>query len=153
MRVSLIVLSLMALLASLNVSAEVYRWTDKDGKVHYSDAPPPEVDAQPRRLHDNNIGVDKLPYETRKAAEKFPITLYLDENCKDPCSSARQWLQQRKLPFGEKVLKTKDDGEAFKQLTGKPQVFVPTLSIGSKFIEGFEPGEWSNAMTAAGYPK
>jgi len=153
MKISLIVLSLMALLASLSVSAEVYRWTDKEGKVHYSDAPPPEVDAQPRRLHDNNIDVDKLPYESRKAAEKFPITLYVDESCKDICGNARQWLQKRKLPFSEKLLKTKDDGEALKQLSGKQQILVPTLSVGSKFIEGFEPGEWGNAMDAAGYPK
>jgi len=153
MKISLIVLSLMALLASLSVSAEVYRWTDKDGKVHYSDAPPPEADAKPRHLHDNSIDVDKLPYESRKAAEKFPITLYVDDSCKEPCGNARQWLQKRKLPFSEKLLKTKDDGEALKQLTGKTQVFVPTLSVGSKLIEGFEPGEWGSAMDLAGYPK
>ena len=40
-------LALVAALA-LPAAAQVYTWTDKDGKVHYGDAPPPEVtDAKP----------------------------------------------------------------------------------------------------------
>ena len=41
---SLIVL--LALALALPVAAEVYRWTDKDGKVHYTSEKPPDVDAK-----------------------------------------------------------------------------------------------------------
>lgn len=34
-------------LAGLAGAADVYKWTDKDGKVHFGDAPPPDaIDAQ-----------------------------------------------------------------------------------------------------------
>ena len=146
-------LILTALLASLGAQAEVFRWTDKSGKVHYSDAPPPEADAQTRRLYDSRIEQDKLPYETSRAAEKFPLTLYVSEDCKEHCGSARAWLQKRKAPFSEKLVKTNEEGDALKQLTGNKQVFLPTLTVGSKVIEGFEAGAWGSALDLAGYPK
>jgi hypothetical protein len=34
--------TLALLLAALPASAVLYKWVDKDGKVHYSDQPPPE---------------------------------------------------------------------------------------------------------------
>lgn len=146
-------LILIALLASLGAQAQVLRWTDKNGRVNYSDTPPSDADAQTRRLYDSRIESEKLPYETRKAAERFPITLYVDESCAEFCGPAREWLQKRKAPFNEKVLKTTEDGEALKQLTGKSKVLVPTLSIGSKIFEGFQASGWSSALDAAGYPK
>ncbi|MCE2988882.1 MAG: DUF4124 domain-containing protein [Burkholderiales bacterium] len=48
--------ALAVLLATATVAAQVYRWVDKDGKVHFSDQPPPndakgvtakKVDARP----------------------------------------------------------------------------------------------------------
>ncbi|MGC3965132.1 MAG: DUF4124 domain-containing protein [Rhodocyclaceae bacterium] len=42
------------LLASANAMADVYRWTDRDGKVHYGDTPPAGVSA--RRV-DANVNV------------------------------------------------------------------------------------------------
>lgn len=37
---------LLALLVALPVSAQVYSWRDRDGRVHYSDLPPPGMGAQ-----------------------------------------------------------------------------------------------------------
>lgn len=34
-------LALLALLTALPVAAQIYSWKDKDGKIHYSDTPPP----------------------------------------------------------------------------------------------------------------
>lgn len=153
MKIACIALSLVTLLASLSAGAEVYRWTDKNGKANYSDLPPPEADAQARRLYDSKIEQDKLPFETKQAAERFPITLYVDERCKEHCATARQWLQKRKAPFSEKILKTAEDGDALKQLSGKKEIFLPSVTVGRKFIEGFEPGAWGTALDTAGYPK
>lgn len=33
--------AIAVLLATATVAAQVYRWVDKDGKVHFSDTPPP----------------------------------------------------------------------------------------------------------------
>lgn len=148
-----ITLALLTLAISAGASAEVYRWVDKSGTVQYSDVPPPDATAQSRKLIDNRIDVDKLPYETRKAVEKSPITLYTSSTCKDVCESARKHLQARKLPFAEKNLQTAEEIQALAKLVGKPTPIAPTLQIGSKTLEGYEQGVWNSALEAAGYPK
>jgi hypothetical protein len=40
-RTTAVVVSILLALLSLTVGAQVYRWVDKDGKVQYSDQPPP----------------------------------------------------------------------------------------------------------------
>jgi hypothetical protein len=35
--------TLLALVLALPAAAQVYTWTDKDGQVHYGDAPPPDA--------------------------------------------------------------------------------------------------------------
>lgn len=148
-----IMLALLTLCASLGVQAEVYRWTDKSGKVYYSDNPPPEVEAQPRRLHDSRIEQEKLPFETRKAAERFPLVLYTSENCKEACVQARSFLGKRKLPFTEQSLLLKEDHEKALARLGKKELMVPALTVGDKLVEGFEASSWTSAIDYAGYPK
>lgn len=42
-----VILATVALLAvAMPLDAQVYRWVDADGNVHYTDRPPPEVDAE-----------------------------------------------------------------------------------------------------------
>lgn len=148
-----IILGLTALLFWQAAGAEVYRWTDKDGHVHYSDNPPVDAGAKPRKLYDSHIDVDKLPYETRQAATKFPVTLYVQEGCKEPCTDGRAWLAQRKIPFSEKSLKTAEDIQALKALTGKDTPPLPVLTVGSTVVEKFDPAAWASALDYAGYPK
>lgn len=141
------------LMLSLGAQAQVYRWTDASGKVHYSDVPPPDARAETRRLTDSKVDVDKLPFEVREAARKFPLTLYTTPECGEPCSSARSLLQQRKAPFSEKSVKSAEELEAMKRATSQAEPKAPTLMVGSKTISGFQAGEWGGALDAAGYPK
>jgi hypothetical protein len=150
--VIVLVMVLSGLLAQ-TASAEVYRWTDKDGHTYYSDNPPPEAGADIRKLHDNHISVDKLSYELQQVVKKFPLTLYVDTSGNDACTQARTWLQQRKIPYSEKVIKNQAELDAFKSLTGNPNSIVPSLAVGSKIVEGFESNAWGTALEAAGYPK
>jgi hypothetical protein len=40
-------------------SAQIEKWVDTNGQVHYGDAPPPEANASPLRLQPNVIDVDQ----------------------------------------------------------------------------------------------
>lgn len=147
------ILALAALCASLGAQAEVYRWVDKSGKVNYSDNPPADAAAETRRLHDSKIEQEKLPYETRKAAERFPLVLYTSENCKEACAQARSFLGKRKLPFTEQLMLTKEDHDKALARLGRKELMVPALTVGNKLVEGFEETSWSAALDYAGYPK
>ena len=40
-------------------SAQIEKWVDANGQVHYGDAPPPEANASPLRVQPNVIDVDR----------------------------------------------------------------------------------------------
>lgn len=133
-------------------ATEVYRWVDKSGTVHYSDTPPADLAVQLRKLGHNLIETDALPYATRQAAEKFPLTLYTADSCQDPCAAARNYLQARKLPFMEKLVQTPEDLAALAKSLGKAAPGAPALQIGAKVLEGFDKSAWNSALEMAGYP-
>jgi glutaredoxin len=131
---------------------QVFRWVDADGRVHYGDIPPTSVDAQRRRMLDNSVETDKLSYEMKRAADISPVTLYVADNCKELCEQARSLLKKRQIPHTEAQVKTQEEIDALAvRLGGSAK--VPALIVGRKPVSGFEEGEWTRTLDAAGYPK
>ncbi|MDO8292170.1 MAG: hypothetical protein Q7T29_04830, partial [Gallionella sp.] len=50
---------------------------------------------------------EDLPYETRRAQQNFPVTLYVAENCTEYCDQARELLIKRGIPFSENCCEPK----------------------------------------------
>jgi glutaredoxin len=133
----------------------VYRWTDKDGKVHFSDTPPPEdaKSASQKRVGGGGYVEDtQLPYATQIAVRRNPVTLYTGTDCGDPCMKGRELLAKRGIPFSEKDAQNNQaDQEALKKLTGT--LDVPVLVIGENKTKGYEESLWQSALDTAGYPR
>jgi glutaredoxin len=133
----------------------LYRWVDKEGKMHYGDIPPSDAEEVEELKFGSqsasSVDDASLPYEARRAKEHFPVTLYTTVECGDPCGQARTFLNKRRVPFSEKVLKTKEEYDEFKKATGSQG--YPTLSVGKTWLRGFNAGQWGNELDAAGYPK
>ncbi|RZJ25354.1 MAG: glutaredoxin family protein, partial [Haliea sp.] len=91
-----------------------------------------------------------LPFELRRVAGQYPVTLYTGNDCA-PCGSARSLLTSRGIPFSEKTVTTAEDGQALKRLSGESA--LPFLTIGSQQLKGFSDAEWTQFLDAAGYPK
>ncbi|WP_298624692.1 DUF4124 domain-containing protein [uncultured Zoogloea sp.] len=146
-------LALMLLTAALPAAAQTaYRWVDKDGRVQYSDQPPPqEVKQFEERKVQPNKGNAQLPFATRKAAETYPVALYTGRECGKPCDDGRALLNQRGVPFSETKLETAEDVAAFKARFGK-EPFVPTLTVGRETEMGFAASAWNGLLDNAGYP-
>ncbi|MFT4174607.1 MAG: glutaredoxin family protein [Rhodocyclaceae bacterium] len=145
--------ALLAIIAAGASHGEVYRWVDKNGKVNYSDNPPPDANIEQRKINDNKVDVDNTSFETRRAAEAFPVTLYTNPQCAEYCDNARKLLTQRKIPFSESSVVSKEQIDALLKLTGAKEPRVPVLTVGRKMIDGLEAGSWNAALDAAGYPK
>lgn len=149
-----IVLLLAGLLAVslLAQAGELYRWVDKGGKVHYGDAPPSEAPlVDPLEFRDEAAPETSLPYETRRAQQNFPVTLYVADNCAEFCEQARSLLTRRGIPFSEKNLVTQEEIDAFKAASGGDG--IPGLAVGRTFVNGFDANRWHNELDIAGYPK
>jgi len=142
-----------ALALQAAAQTNVYRWTDKDGKVHFGDTPPPDdaANVTQKRMGDSGMDASALPYETQVAMKKNPVTVYVAANCA-PCDSARQLLSRRGVPYTERNEQGNHaEAEAVKKLTGATE--VPVLLVGDRSVKGWDESAWSAALDAAGYPK
>jgi glutaredoxin len=154
-KIPILMLLLGSLLATSAEAQTTYRWLDKSGKVHYSDQPPPADigSVEEKQLGKSSVIETSGPgYATRTAAANFPVTLYSSADCVDACKQARELLNRRHIPYSEKVIRTSDDADAFKQATKATEVFVPSLGVGSQFQRGFLDSGWNTLLDNAGYP-
>jgi glutaredoxin len=153
-RNSIAALSIVVLAAvAAGTSAQsLYRYIDANGRVVYSDQPPPPTarDVQPKRLPENVIETDPVPFAMKQAAERFPVTLYTFD-C-DVCRDAQALLVKRGIPFAT-VIVTEEKGAArLKALTGKQS--APVLQVGDKQVmQGYNEERWQAMLDEAGYPK
>ena len=146
-----LLLSLMFLLISVSAQAQLYKWVDADGKVTYSDMPPPKsaVKVETKSLSSSDSTV-ALPFELATAAKNSPVTIYSSTAC-TPCDDGRSFLKQNGIPFSEKTVATNADIEKFKKLSGGSN--LPFLMIGKVKLLGFNSSEWRNSLSQAGYPE
>lgn len=145
---------LLALFVSAAAAESAYRWVGKDGKVHYSDEPPPP--SETKKVEEKRLGTSVIEgggysYEARRAAEDFPVILFTGDKC-DPCKDARDLLSRRGIPFSETNIKTPEDAAAYKAATGTDKLSLPTLVVGRKTQKGYEADGWNGLLDAAGYP-
>ena len=141
--------------AAASFAQPVYRIVGPDGKVSFSDKPPvePVAKAAPGKAAGGGAtggtSASALPFELRQVASKFPVTLYTGDNC-SPCQSARSMLITRGVPFTEKTVNTNEDSQALQRLSGDNS--LPFGTIGGQQLKGYSDAEWTQYLTAAGYP-
>jgi glutaredoxin len=132
---------------------QVYRYTDKDGKVVYSDRAPPSdsKDVQAKKLTPNYVETSELPFDAAQATQRYPVTLYTFA-CGDVCQRAEALLNRRGVPFTTVNIEEPKGAEQLKNLTGELQ--GPVLQVGDKLIaKGFYEPRWQALLDEAGYPK
>lgn len=149
----IVLLSICLAVVPLGAQAgKLYRWVDAQGRVEYGDTPPADAtQVTPIKSSADVVPGEYLPYETRRAQQNFPVTLYVAKACSTPCDEARNLLNERGIPFSEKTIITQEELDAFKALTGFDS--APTLAVGKIFLQGFQAKQWHRELDGAGYPK
>ena len=143
------------LLVACHASAQVYRWVDEQGGIHYSQMPPPPG---ARSVQKKALGAGSaegaatvgLPYATQMAAKNFPVTLRTSPECGTPCDEARAVLVKRGVPFTEISVVTQGDLGELKRVSGTGQ--LPHLIVGSQMQSGFRDDLYHDLLDTAGYP-
>src|SRR5437763_9005339 len=123
--------ALTVLLAAQLAAAQQYRWVDENGRVHYSDTPPPASakDVQKKRMKGNAVGAQGS-YELAEAMKNSPVTLYSHPDCKDLCQLARDVLNKRGVAFSEVNAIDEDKLDELRRVSGGTR--VPVLLVGSQ---------------------
>ena len=121
-------IAIAILLATATVAAQVYKWVDKDGRVQYSDMPPPpgatKAEAKKvetsnavastsptpaKTLQDRTKDYDKRQKDVIESAKKAEETRKKDEIDTENCKAARAAL--RDLESGRPIRRSDEQGE------------------------------------------
>lgn len=153
-------------LTTLSVQADVYRWVDAQGVVHYSDKPPQAVkedlqvetqpDAPPSTYQPPELPGPSPSRETDNSAKprepepavkvKAPpkVELYVTSWCKY-CKKAQAFLRKNNIPFA--VYDVEKDAEAAKRRRAiDPRTGVPLAVIDGKVLLGFSEAAYRYAL-------
>ena len=134
----------------------LYKVVGPDGRVTYTDRPPVDDKARVTTIERSGAAIEEpapqelLPQQLRQASARYPVVLYSANNC-GPCDAGRQLLQQRGIPFTEKLVVTEEDAVAMERAVASRS--VPSLSIGTQALRGLSQQEWNAYLDAAGYPR
>jgi glutaredoxin len=145
-------LSLIVFMMSVSAQAQVYKWVDADGKVTYSDVPPPKtaVKVETKSYSSSDESSVALPFELSQAVKNMPVTFYSTPNCQI-CDDGRNFLKQNGIPFSERTVTTNSDSEKLSSISGGAQ--LPVLLIGKTKLVGYGYTQWRSNLTQAGYPE
>jgi hypothetical protein len=136
------------LLCAGTAGAQMYKWKDAKGVVHYTDTPPP-ANAVPLKAFSSAAGQPAMPAELAAAVQSRPITLYTTASCA-ACDQGRTLLQARGIPYTEKTVNSVADHEALRRAGSAGQ--LPLLLVGRGKQIGYEQSTWDSLLTEAGYP-
>jgi glutaredoxin len=153
MRAYLIVAATLWIACS-DVAGQTYRWVDDQGRVHYTQNPPPPqakgVQRKDFRAGPGAAGAD-LPYATQVAAKNYPVTLYTQPDCGSLCDQTRAVLVKRAVPFREVSVLTQKDLDEVKKVSGEGN--LPLVVVGSLHQSGYSEGGINSLLDTAGYPR
>ena len=148
---SVLVAAVLAL--ALPAQAAMYKWVDAQGRVQYSDLPPPPnvKNVEEQKIVPSRIQTSGFPYAVQEAAKRNPVTLWTHD-CGELCNKAREFLAHRGVPYTVRNPSRADELEAWKKASGGDSS-VPRLIVGSTSLKGFDESTWAGALDAAGYPR
>lgn len=138
--------------AAFATQAQLYRWTDAQGRVHVTDTPPPPSakNVRSRSAAAAPASGAGEPYILQLAVKNHPVKLYTAPDCA-PCGTARALLNARGVPFSEVSVIDERQAEELKKAAGS--LSVPSILVGSSVQKGFEQGMYHALLDAAGYPR
>ncbi len=142
-------LGLALLLCAGSARAQMYKWTDANGKTHFSDQPPP-AGAKPSAVKGSSVGSAsvELPYALATAVRNYPVTLYTTKGC-GGCDQGRAYLRGRGIPFSEKTISTAEDQAKLKEMGGDG---LPFFVVGRAKSTGYQQETWASMLNVALYP-
>jgi len=145
----------VAALATGLVHAEIFRWTDEAGRVHYSDSPPDKGKTSKVKIRVQSItgpatvtAANTAPRPAPASGVKDKVKLYTTTWC-GYCKRAKAYLVQRGIGYDEVDVEASDQGRReFASLGGRG---VPVILVGAQRMDGFDQAGLAGMLQTAGY--
>ena len=134
-------LFLLLVFITINAKAEVYKYIDKNGQVHFTDRRAAQGNSEQVKLPPiNSIKSPKITQRNRTTGSNIPgrqqsIVMYSAEWC-GVCKKAKKYFNARRIPYKElDIDKNKQARREFQMLGGKG---VPLILVGDHRMAGFD---------------
>ncbi len=112
--------------------AEIYKWTDENWEVYFSDKKSRNLKTEEIRLRINtseSVSYDASIFNTGKR-----VVMYATTWCAY-CKKAKKYVVRKGIPFAE--YDVENDSEARKQYNQMGAKGVPVILVGNKRMNGF----------------
>lgn len=129
--------------SSWNSQAEVYKWTDENGQVHFGDTRPIEIKSEQVTIKVNSYtspsieGLSKIfnsVSTSPQGSKNKKVVMYSASWC-SICKKARKYFNQNDIAFSEYDIETSKKGRRdYKKLKGNG---VPIILVNNKRMNGF----------------
>jgi len=120
--------------ATLAHAAEIRKWKDKNGQVHYGDRPPQNVASEQVIVRPNVYDSPSIEDMSNAFATKNSVVMYSASWCKY-CKRARNYFRANNIPFEEYDVETTEKGKSDYAELGANG--VPVILYGSHRLNGF----------------
>lgn len=125
------------LLAALGAQSEIYRWTDENGKVHFSDQPSVEHTTEPVEVRVNTYESVSIDTSVLNSGKK--VVMYSASWC-GVCKKAKRYFKQNKIKFTEYDIEKSAKGRSdYRKLNAGG---VPVILVGQERMNGFNIEEF-----------
>lgn len=127
-------------------AGKVYKWTDADGRVHFSDQPVAAANAEEVKIRSFSGTADVISDGDDVGAREVKI---LTTTWCGVCKQAKAWLAGKGIYFSEYDVETSDIGrQEYKRLGGKG---VPIILVGKQRMDGFSSSRLDEMLKNVGY--
>lgn len=114
------------------MSADIYRWTDENGEVHYSDRPARDRVSESVEVDVNTYA--SVSYATSILRGGQKVILYSASWC-SACKKAKRYFEANDIQYKEYDVEKSQKGRTdYRRLNAKG---VPVILIGKKRMNGF----------------
>ena len=145
-------------LVSIPANAEIYKWVDSDGVVHYSGRASQNTDSEDvtsRVQSSGNFVSEPAPDPSTVASDKKnsapadsgSLSVFTNAGCKE-CKEVKAFLNARGISYREHDISKDTEGKKrYDELGGKT---VPFITLGDQKLSGFNRDQLEAMLKTAG---
>lgn len=148
-------ISLLVFISALFITgssnAEIYKWRDKDGNLHFGDKPPVEAKSQKVKLRVNTyedvqvFDREAWTEDRKKKSSAKRVVMYSTQWC-GVCKKAKNYFAKNKIPYTSYDIENNKKAQMDFKAMGATG--VPVILIGNKKMLGFSPGRFQKLYAA-----
>ncbi len=134
-------INILFLLVAFSVHAEIHVWTDENGKKHFTDKPPMDIETSIVEVKVNSYESPNIESYSGALASKDKVVMYSATWC-GYCKKAKKYFNSNNISFSEYDVESSSKGKRdYKRMKGRG---VPIILIGDNRMNGFSQSKFES---------